>query len=341
MSEITSEISTAMAGSSEPKSKQQPSQQGKRKVPFKGKVNNKRSRFTGPEHPVSYQQSSLPKTLSTTPIIAPHRIHTSTVGLLSFATLVHKVLVNRDSKLNNTFALNSFIYCSTLATLYRLYSLGELIGYHFDTPSCYSTLKQLARAIVLPEPICRYIESIGKVDTLTGVSVVPFIPSLKEMIVGSDFINLADVLALAKGDASELSEYMENGVYNFPEDLDWDDVFSSLLNSDVVTDYISGTQRGYKANVHFRVCDFTVITGKPEFLVSYEDHGKTRHAFAPYVMEDNLVQIGATFGFRNETKRSHWFGDNSCIPAIHQARNFIYDVFVVSNIMLQLTAPPR
>jgi hypothetical protein len=343
MSEITSEISTALASSSEVKSnKPQPNKQPhKRKPPFKGKQDNKRPRYTGPEHPVAFNQQQLSKTLSTTPVIAPHRIQTSTIGLYSLATLVHKVLISRDSKLNNSFSLDSLVYCSTLATIYRLYQVGEDIGYHFDTPHSYSTLKQLALAIVLPEPICRYIESIGKVDTLTGVSVVPYIPTMKELLTSSDHLDLAEYAARVTKDISVLRQYVKDGEPEYPDDLDWDDIFSISLHSSAVIDYISGTQRGYKANVLFRKCDFSVTTGKPEFLVSYKSMGIHRTGFAPYEMEDNLVQIGATFGFRNEDKRSQWQGDNACIPALHQARNFIYEVYVVSNIMSQLTAPTR
>lgn len=266
----------------------------------------------------SYQAQSIPRSLVVQPIKRYFQIHTGSKHLVDMAKTVYNVITTRDRKLA-VVTPEAFIHATLIGFHYRLIQVGISCGYSFPTYSI-SSLADVARALLLPDIICKAIECIGSVTLPTGMTVVPRIPSDAE--VGSS------------------AEFVHPKTLNLPAAATLPDdqlIYGGALRQDICIDFISKTTIGVKANVLFRKIAYDNIEGRQEFAVAREDLEGRTVARAMYPLEDALAHLGAVYGFRSLPKTQAWLGDDeSYFSYTHVSTEFQPDLFIVHKIATEL-----
>lgn len=285
----------------------------KRPDPTGSKIAFKRARrFNNPDKNVtSYQSTPLPTSIVIQPIQAFFRIHTSPVRLVTFIKMVYDVIVSRDHKFENRLSKNVLVYVSLLAFYYRLISVGIAHGYFFPSYSI-TKLKQAVTSLLLPDAICQAIECIGKITLPDGKTLVPHVPTQREIKESAEHI-VPKISTAAADVRHPLGE--EN------------------IDIETIVKYVMCTTRGVKSNILFRKLNLNNTDGRLEFSVARETTANGCVARATYQMEEALAHLGAAYGFRDLETESSWCGpDNKYLSYAHQSTHFDPDLFVVTKI---------
>jgi len=267
----------------------------------------------------SYQAQTVPRSLVVQPIKRYFQLHTGSKHLVSMARTVYNVIVTRDRKLA-VVSPEAFIHATLIGFHYRLIQTGISCGYSFPTYSI-SSLADVARALLLPDIICKAIESIGAVTLPNGMTVVPRIPTDTEMGSSTEFVHPKTLELTAAATA--------------PDDQLF---YKGALRQDICVDFISKTTIGVKANVLFRKIAYDNIEGRPEFAIAREDTEARTIARAMYPIEDALAHLGAVYGFRSLPKDPKlWLGsDEEYFSYTHASTEFQPDLFIVHKIATEL-----
>lgn len=283
---------------------------------------SKPQRFNQPSAKVAYAEKSLPATLSTRVIKYYHPIHTNTSGIDAFSKFVYQTYSARDKRLENAFSQELLSYVSTLALTYKIYRLSNRLCYGMRKPSFYSELEEFSTALTLPEPIAKYIESVGKVLIPSGICLVPYAPTEAELQSHTGFLHLR---TLVEG------QHPPEGVAGDGK------IFLSSLH---VGNYMMGAAIGAKFGTLFRKVDWSIEEGTLSSVSAFSCESGTGKmiGYAPCEMDQVQCQLGACYRLREVTRRDQWIGDNQDYRLVHETDSFHENVFIVDKIMNHMMA---
>jgi hypothetical protein len=292
-----------------------------RKRPYPGskgkaRFNKHPKQSTGQLH---YQSISLPTSIVIQPIKAFFVIHTGSINLSSFCTLIHQVIVSRDHKMERLLTLPHLRYVSLVAFYYRIVQIGLKYGYSFPTYSI-NKLKMLAESVLLPDPICKLIECVGLVTLPNGITIVPHVPTNLQMQDHADYVHPYSIVEtrIPQPPAGEEA----NAFF-----------YDGALNVASFIDFNARTTRGFKSNVLFRRVLFDNCEGRVEFSIAREHYEEDTVAKGLHQMEEPLAHLGATYGFRRLENRGNWLGrDDTFLSYVHASTPFHPDLFVVHKV---------
>lgn len=274
----------------------------------------------------SYQSTPLPSTIVVQPIQTFFSVHTGSKNLIKFVDLIYQVIVSRDHKMSRNLTPEHLEYVSLLSFHYRLVQVGLKAGYSFPTFSI-SNLKMAAESLLLPDPICKFIECIGVTRLPNGMTIVPYVPTDKEVHEHEDFVHPFSIeeMRLKFPDVEVDGELVPAEPTS--------EYYDGAINDDMIVDYNARTTRGFKSNVLFRRILFDNIEGRVEFSIARESNGRDCNARSVFQMEDALAHLGATYGFREIETRSNWLGDdNEYLSYVHASTPFKPDIFIVHKV---------
>jgi len=286
----------------------------------KGGFKSKRHRFNSKPSTgqPSYQSIPLPSSIVVQPIQAFFKIHTGSKNLIKFCNLIHQVIISRDHKMERLLSQSCLSYVSLLAFYYRIVQIGMKAGYAYPTSST-TNLKMVAESLLLPEPICKFIECIGVVKLPNGMTIVPYVPTDAEISEHADHVHpysIEDMRKEAVGGAAHDTTLLDGAI-----------------NDTKIIDYNARTTRGFKSNVLFRRVLYDNVEGRVEFSVARESNTRDCNARSVFQMEDALAHLGATYGFRDLGNRGDWLGeDNSYLSYVHASTPFNPDIFIVHKV---------
>jgi hypothetical protein len=304
-----------------------------RKTPFAGNpTTNKdhvdpKPRPNQPSGKINYSEKSVPATLSTRVLKYYHPIHTATTGIDSYARIIYNTYSFRDKRLETAFPVELLSYVSTLALQYRIYTIGATIGYALRKPSYYSKLESLSENLTLPEPIAKYIESIGPVQIATGICLVPHVPTEPQLIENADYANIE---ALVSG----LPDYDAPVVPAARRVLR----SKTFLSTPLVGRYMMGAVIGAKFNNLFRKVDLTSHNGSVVFISAYSESNGGLIGHSPQEMEAAQCQLGACYRLRNIDERISWLGTNDDYRLVQNTAPFDETIFIIDKVMNHMTA---
>lgn len=270
---------------------------------------------------MAYAEKNLPATLSTRVIRYYHPIHTSTSGIDTFSRYVYKTYAARDKRLENAFSQELLSYVSTLALTYKIYRLSNRLCYGLRKPSFYSELEEFSLALTLPEPIAKYIESVGKVLIPSGICLVPYAPTLSELSSHSGFLDLKTLV-----DGPDTSRPTVGEVSTR------DKIFLCSL---YVGNYMMGAAIGAKFGTLFRRIDWSIEEGSPSSVSAFSVESRTGKliGYAPFEMDQVQCQLGACYRLRMIDARDSWLGHNLDFRLVHETDSFHEEIFIVDKIM--------
>lgn len=286
-------------------------------------------RFNQPSAKLAYAEKSLPATLSTRVIKYYHPIHTNTSGIDAFSKFVYQTYSARDKRLENAFSQELLSYVSTLALTYKIYRLSNRLCYGMRKPSFYSELEEFSTALTLPEPIAKYIESVGKVPIPSGICLVPYAPTESELTSHPGFPilrNLVEDIPAAADDPPEGAVITTD-----------DKIF---LSSQHVGNYMMGAAIGAKFGTLFRKVDWSIEDGTLSFVSAFTCEPGTGKmiGYSPCEMDQVQCQLGACYRLRDVASRDTWIGMNQDYRLVHETDSFHENVFIVDKIMNHMMA---
>jgi len=234
------------------------------------------------------------------PIRSFFTIHASDSGLLELCAIVFNSIRGRDSKLTTTVTLPQFQYVTFLCYLNRLVQCGLTKGYQLGIPGA-SELRTAAREIQLPEVVVRYIETLGTVKLLSGATVAPLVPRT----FPNPMFTVDPRQLLIEG-----GRIVDNlPVHYVPIDYDW------------IIAWNQNTTRPSRLSMHFRSVELLAFEGRNELLVSVEQQDDLVKPFAPQMMSEQEMQLGAAYHWRDRGGENSEllfgaFSCRECLPAL-------------------------
>lgn len=214
-------------------------------------------------------------------------VFTSNLGVRTVAAIIYDSMVGRDYRLGQTITLIQLQYVLCIAWCNRLCQIGQSEGTAF--PLQASRLKSIASGIVLPDILCKFVECIGKVRTLSGVEVVPWVADYHQLFENDLMVSPADLL-------HEAERPIPRG--------DW------ALDVDWIIAYNDATTRAGRTGMKFRNVDNAALSGRPELLVSYSVVEEELIPWCPQVLLESEGQLGAAYQWRNRADIDRWPGTN-------------------------------
>lgn len=315
---------------------------------------NKQPRFNRPSDKNPYLQKTIPATLATSVIKYFHPIHTSTAGIDTFSKLIYEIYSARDQRLEKAFTPGLLSYISTLALTYRIYNTAITLGYNLRKPSFYSDLNEIAPALSLPEPIAKYVESVGSFLIASGICLVPHAPSAAELAAHVDFLYMEDLIEEETGSASSVSEERREVPPHRSPDRSArgnrrrarvsrptqppparEKVF---IDIDLVGTYMKQAAAGLKFGTLFRKVDYTKTEGNASFISAFTELGRHRlNGYSPMAIEQTLCQLGACYRFRHMDERTQWLGSNDDYRCVQETGSFIEISFITDKVVGHMT----
>jgi hypothetical protein len=204
------------------------------------------------------------------------------------------------------FTRELLAYATCVATLYRLFRVSTESGYSYELHQL-SDLKQMAEATILPEPLAKFIESIGSVTHEHSV----YVPHIR------NFQYYRRMLCTAR--------------LHIPDDFKSDRPDDHYIDHEAFIGYLESTGRGYKSGVRMRKVAPT-LDGTAEFLAAYRGEVDEATAYYPSMGVESLAQLGAAYRLRNVENRDVWFGHRDSITY-----NFISDTYDQALLLSQVT----
>lgn len=204
--------------------------------------------------------------------------------------MIYRVIRDKDYRIAQNITELMLTYVTILAYCNRV--VQTAISTVTAVPQQASRLKQVTNGILLPDVLCRYIESIGKVEMASGVVLVPWAAEYENMFPEGCriMIDPAEILA-------EMGRPIPEGPW--------------AIDVDVVIAYNAATSRGARSGIGFREVDNSTLSGREEMFVSYqEEQDQMLTPFAPQRMSSATIQLGACYQFRNYAEIRQWFGRN-------------------------------
>lgn len=312
----------------------------------------KQPRFNRPTDKIPYQQKTIPATLATRVIKYYHPIHTSTAGIDTYCKFVYDTYSARDQRLQKAFTPGLLSYVSTLALTYRIYNTALTLCYNMRKPTFYNTLAEIATVLTLPEPIAKYIESVGSFLISSGICLVPHAPSAAEMLAHEDFLFLEDLVDTPTGSTSSVADEQE-------EELPHRSPVRSVrgnrgraaasrstqprrpparekvfISSQHVGNYMMGAAAGLKFGALFRKVDYTKTEGNASFISAFTELDDNRLVgYSPMAIEQTLCQLGACYRFRHIEERNEWLGQNDDYRCVHETDSFLETPFIIDKVL--------
>lgn len=286
------------------------------KKPYSKDKNTTQVKPTQPQSKLNYSEKPVPITLSTRVIKYFHPIHTGTAGIDHFSRIVYATYAARDRRLETAFPVELLAYVSSLALTYRIASLGSHFGYNLRSPTYFRALEEVSKALVLPEPIAKYIESVGSFQLSSGICLVPYVPTAAQLASNSDYLDLATTL-------EALPDFVRPARATHK-------VFISTAH---VSRYMMGAAIGAKFNTLFRKVDWSIKEGSAAFIASYTPVDETLVGHAPQEMEQAMCQLGACYRLRNDSLRDTWIGSNADYRLVQDTPPFDETIFILDQVM--------
>lgn len=238
----------------------------------------------------SYSKQNDITTLSSTPTLPFFPVYVSNLGCRTLAELVLACIRGRDYRIATAIPLLQLVYVTIIAYCNRVVQVSTESGY--AKPSFASRLKSVAKGIMLPDVLAKYIETIGLVTCANGIVIAPWAANYEEMFPdGTDMmIDPATIL-------QEADRPIPPG--------DW------CIDVAWILAYNASTSRGARTGMKFRVVEDNSFVGDVKMLVSWTNEAPFIGEVTPYCPERISraeMALGAAYQFRCYTDIRAWFG---------------------------------
>lgn len=205
---------------------------------------------------------------------------TSTIGCQSFVSRIYNWCVGKDFRYGNTVALQAMQYATVIAMIARMALISETVGTRIDDYT--SRLKSVSKSIVLPGPICKMIECLGKVTRPGLPTVVPYFPDWATYLAHPEWYTSPVVLLEELGREVPLTPW--------------------AIDTECLADYINHSARGVSRNLGFRTVNNEVLDGRQELLYGYilpmfAEPGELQPA-GPMQLSQAEAELGAAYCWR-------------------------------------------
>lgn len=229
---------------------------------------------------ISYSKETTgPKSILTTPITTYFPIYTSLEGLAPWIIATKTILSSKDRRFDDV-SLDLFQYAAHLCLYNRIYRVAQACG---DFRTIVSDdFRVITENLLLPDPICSMIESVGVVQHVSGIKVVPYAPIVDE-IGNLGFVNPRSFVT--DWDQSEGTTSKKK--HKSP----------LAVNKRAIAEYMNQILR-FSGLMRMRKVIYSELTGKDEFLVAYKSHGPMIVPFTSSPMAVPCSQLGASYMWR-------------------------------------------
>jgi hypothetical protein len=273
--------------------------QGKSNMPYKPRFNkrpfNKRQntantdKQSGPPEKrskASFDRQPEKSILYTYPLSFYFMIQASFTGVNLVISNFYNALRFRDSKLTSLLPELELKYAVVMSVIYRCGTVCNRTA--AKTIRNLDLIGDSVRDLMLPDFLCKYIESFGSVKLSSGINVIPYFADYHQLQGNGCFYDPKYIL-------QELGKTSDEHWSHCPEIID------------TVHDSMS---RALKGALRLRKVDYENVDGRDEFLAAYSySRGRRLNCFAPQQMEQSICQLGACYQFRNVETAEDWKGN--------------------------------
>lgn len=247
-----------------------------------------------PKDSASFEKRSSAPISTTYPTLTIYEIATSFLNVNNICEIYYSIMQNRDRKFTSCFSSSEFSYIIHLS----IYLRCALITTASKTSVIFglSDLKSLLSDILLPVPMCEYIETFGLIELTSGLKVIPYFRDLTEMCTKPGFIKTR--VLYNRINADRRTAMLPEAAHRIYAGQPLDDPNALIICPDVVQRYSNAVSRAYTKAIRVRKVDYSNINGRAEFLTSFEHtaDGMT-NCFSLEPISIPECQLGAAYGF--------------------------------------------